>query len=245
MKAPLAVMLLLGGLVSGSLASADAGVNLSWDACSGDGGAQSKTFACNTNSGFKTMVGSFVLAADQPNFIGVEVTIDIQAQADSLPAWWRFFEAGACRQSALTVNFQTDSGTNCTDLWSGQAIGGLAGYYTYWTPGSGFAPNASQVRFGAAVPSISPISLTAGIEYYCFNVRMSATKTVGTGACDGCSTPVCIVLSKISAVQNDGAREDLTGPITSNILSWQSGVTCSGGNFSQNITWGQIRSVLR
>ena len=37
MKAPLAVLLLLGGLVSGSVAAA-AGVNLAWDACSADGG---------------------------------------------------------------------------------------------------------------------------------------------------------------------------------------------------------------
>ena len=244
MKAPLGVLLLLGGLVSGSVAAA-AGINMAWDACSADGGVQSKTFACNTNSGLKVMVGSFVLAADQPNFVGVEVTIDIQAQADSLPAWWRFYEVGACRQSALTVNFLTDSGTNCADLWSGQATGGLAGYYTYWTPGAGLAPNRSQVRFGAAVPQASAIPLTAGTEYYCFNVRMSATKTVGTGACAGCTTPVCIVLSKISAVQNDKTQEDLTSPITSNILSWQSGATCSGGNIPQSLTWGQIRSVMR
>ena len=68
MKAPLGVLLLLGGLVSGSLASADPGVNLSWDACSPDGGVQSKEFSCNSNSGYKYMVGSFVLAADQPLF---------------------------------------------------------------------------------------------------------------------------------------------------------------------------------
>ena len=71
MKAPLAVVLLLGGLVSGSLASAEAGVNLSWDACTSEGGIQNKTFSCNTNSGSRVLYGSFVLAADQPNFVGV------------------------------------------------------------------------------------------------------------------------------------------------------------------------------
>jgi hypothetical protein len=179
--------------------------------------------------------------------VGVEVTMDFQAQADSLPAWWQFFNAGACRSSALTVNFSFSDApaTACTDPWSGQGIGGLAGYYTYWTPGSGLAANASQLRFGAAVPSTSPISLTAGTEYYCFNLRMSVIKTVGSGSCAGCSTPVCIVLSKISAVQNDGTQEDLTTAITSNILSWQSGAACSGATIPQNITWGQIRSVLR
>lgn len=246
MKAPL-TMLLIAGLAASSVVHADPGVNLSWDACSPEGGIQSKTFACNSNSGTRSMWGSFILSGDQPNFVGIEATIDIQAQSDSLPAWWQFKNAGACRASALTVNFDftSDPATACTDPWSGQAIGGLAGYFTYWTPGADLAPNVSQLRFGAAVPSTSPISLTAGTEYYCFKLNLSSAKTVGSGSCGGCSTPVCIVLSKISAVQNDGTQEDLTSAITSNILSWQSGATCSGGNIPQNITWGQIRSVLR
>src|SRR5262249_62934 len=133
MKALPHAFLLLVGLFSCSLAEA-AGVNFSWDACASDGGVQNKTFACNTNSSTKTMVGSFVLAADQPHFTGVEILVDFTARADSLPAWWQFYNAGACRSSALTVTFLTDSGTNCADLWSGQATGGIAGYYTSSTP---------------------------------------------------------------------------------------------------------------
>jgi hypothetical protein len=53
------------------------------------------------------------------------------------------------------------------------------------------------------------------------------------------------VLSQISAVQNSGTQEDLTDAITSNIVSWQSGETCSGANIPQNVTWGQIRGVTR
>jgi hypothetical protein len=80
MKASFAVLLLLGGLVLASAASADAGVNLSWDVCSPESGSvQAKSFACNTNTGGSTMVGSFILSADQPNFVGVEITINIQA----------------------------------------------------------------------------------------------------------------------------------------------------------------------
>jgi hypothetical protein len=89
------------------------------------------------------------------------------------------------------------------------------------------------------------MQLTAGTEYECFKLVVSNTHTVGSGACDGCSTPVCIVLSQISAVQNDGTQEDLTSPVTSNIVSWQSGETCSGAHIPQNVTWGQIHSVLR
>jgi hypothetical protein len=248
MKRPLGVLLLFSTwLVFSSIASA-AGINLSWDACVSEGGVQAKIFACNTNSGNNVMVGSFVLAADQPHFIGVEVLLDFQAQSDSLPSWWQFLYAGACRSSGISVNFLFGSDPNvyCTDPWGGQAIGGLAGYQTYSTPHEfDINPNTSRLKLGAAVPSTSPIQLTAGTEYYCFKLVLNASKTVGTGSCDGCSVPMCIVLSKISVVQNDGTQEDLTSAITSNILSWQSGISCSGANVPHNVTWGQIRSVLR
>ena len=248
MKATLAVLLLLSGLVSAPVVSRAAGINLSWDACSPEGGVQSKAFACDTNSGSSTMVGSFSLSADQPNFVGAEITIDIQAQSDSLPSWWQFKNAGACRQGALSVNFSfsSDPNTDCTDPWGGLATGGMGAYLTYWTTPqvpSGNA-NGAQVKIVAAVPSTSPIQLTAGTEYYCFKLVVSNVKTVGSGVCSGCSTPVCIVLSQISAVQNDKTQEDLTSPITSNILSWQSGEECSGANIPQNLTWGQIRSLM-
>ena len=67
MKAPFAVLLLLGGLVTA--AAAAAGVNLAWNACAGEGGVQAKTFSCSTNAGSSTMVGSFILSADQDNFV--------------------------------------------------------------------------------------------------------------------------------------------------------------------------------
>jgi len=249
MKLPLAVLLLLGGVVTAPVASADAGVNLSWDACSPEGGVQSKTFACNTNTGTSMMVGSFILSADQPNFVGAEITIDIQAQSDSLPSWWQFKNAGTCRQGALSLNFSfgSDPNTSCTDPWSGQATGGIGAYLTYWTTPQvqGGNANSAQFKIVAAVPSTVPMQLTGGTEYYCFKLAFTYVKTVGSGACDGCSTPVCIVLSGIRAVQNDGTQEDVTSPIVSNILSWQSGETCSGGNIPQNVTWGQIRSVLK
>jgi hypothetical protein len=123
----------------------------------------------------------------------------------------------------------------------------MGAYHTFWTTPQVPSGNASraQIRIAAAVPSTTPVQLTAGTEYYCFKLVITDAKTMGSGACAGCSTPVCIVLSKISAVQNNGTQEDLTDAITSNIVSWQSGETCSGGNIPQNTIWGQIRSVLR
>src|SRR5262245_48013909 len=160
-----------------------AGVNLSWDACTAEGGVQNKTFACDTNSGTRALYGSFVLAADQPDFVGIEVTIDVSAKSDSLPAWWQFFNANACRKTALSVNFDFSSAprANCTDPWAGQGVGGIGAVHTYWTapqvPTGN--PNEAQVLIAAAVPSISPQALAAGTEYYGFKLVITSTKTVG------------------------------------------------------------------
>ena len=56
------VVTLLASLSLASTARA-AGINLAWNLCLDEGGAPTKTFACNTNFGFDRMVVSFVLPA--------------------------------------------------------------------------------------------------------------------------------------------------------------------------------------
>src|SRR5262249_30993354 len=101
MRRPLGSLLLFGCLALGRDASAAPGVNLSWDACTSQGGVQNKTFACDDNAAAMVMVGSFTLAANQPHCIGAEIRLDLQAQSDSLPAWW-MLGAGTCRETALS-----------------------------------------------------------------------------------------------------------------------------------------------
>jgi hypothetical protein len=250
MQRPLVLVLLLVAALLFAPTSFAAGVNLSWDACTAEGGVQNKTFACNTNSGTRVLYGSFALAADQPNFVGLEITVDISAQSDSLPAWWQFYNATGCRKSALSVvfDFSNDPGTGCTDPWSGQGVGGIGAYRTFWsTPQVPTGnPNEAQIVIAVAVPSTSPQSLIADTEYYGFKLFISNTKTVGSGSCGGCATPVCVTLSKITSVQNNGANEELTEPATANLSTWQSAGSCPGSFLSrQNTTWGEIRSVLR
>ena len=88
-----------------------AGVNLSWDDC-GDWGVLNKTFACNSNSGTNAAVGSFVAPDGIAQLTGTEMILDVVAQGDSLPPWWAFKNAGACRQGALRVNF-IYTGSSC------------------------------------------------------------------------------------------------------------------------------------
>lgn len=240
----LAVTLLtvLPGQVSG------AGANLAWNACLSEGGTANKSFACTSNTGTNVLYGSFVLAADQPLCTGIEATVEISAAADSLPSWWQLFNFGACRKTSLSTSFDfsNDPGTSCSDMWQGAGIGGVGGYHTYWTTPqvpSGLASQA-RIRFGAAVPISSPMQLAAGVEYYAFKVLVNNAKSTGASACSGCSTPVCLLLSELNVVQSDGQHEALTQAATSNKVTWQAATNCPGAMAQQNVTWGQIRSIM-
>ncbi len=148
---------------------------------------------------------------------------------------------------SISFDFGSEPASSCTDPWSGQATGAVAGYRTFWTtpqvPSGN--PNEARALVIAAVSSTIPQQLAAGSEYYCFKLTVSSAKTVGTGACDGCSTPMCITLSEINAVQSDGNHEELTQPETANVVTWHSASGCPGANAAQNVTWGQIRSLLK
>ena len=235
--------------VSATAPARASGVNFSWDACTSEGGVQSKTFACNTNTGSSSGWASFVLASDQSAFVGIEAVIDIQTQADSLPSWWQVYGGGTCRQNALTasIDFTSAPDSLCHDFWGGGGTGGITAYQTYWTDPqvpSG-SPSTARIKYAAAVPYDSPLSLTGGTEYYAFRVQLSNAKTVGTGACSGCDVPACLTLSEIKVYQQDGSFEDLTSAITANIILWQTSTPCGGMSAPQRITWGQIKSVLR
>lgn len=241
-------------LLTASLALAQrswaAGVNFSWNACTAEGGVQNKTFACDTNSGSNVLYGSFVLDADQTNSIGLEATVDFHAQSANLPDWWQFVNAGACRQNALSVSFDFsgDPAISCHGPWSAASVGGLGGYHTYWTTPqvpSGSTSDAQALLVGA-VTHADAAHLTAGTEYYAFKLTLSSIKTVGSGACAGCSAPVCITLSQIKVVGSDNSAQVVTSPLVAGTATWQSAGQCPGPFAPRrNITWGQVRSVLR
>jgi hypothetical protein len=85
---------------------------------------------------------------------------------------------------------------------------------TYWTnpqvPGAN--PATAQALLVAAVPASIAQQLSAGMEYYGFKLILSSVKTVGTGACTGCSTPVCITLSQLKVVASDNSAHVLADP---------------------------------
>jgi hypothetical protein len=238
-------------------AAAAAGLNLAWDKCLGEGGASAKTFACNTNTGYADIVGSFIPALPHPKFVGIEVKLDFQSMSQTLPAWWQFHNVGTCRESNFEVSFsfREQPRLNCEDPFDGGAYGGVGCYATPDHPLSIFdgGSNNSRLVLGAAVMYAK--NLSGGAEYYAFRLRIQYESSTGGGACEGCATPVCLSLAEV-AVFDEGITDPETGQtrepeperITQQaqnlMITWQD----SSGSCQpkvRNKTWGQLKSLYR
>jgi len=255
------VTLLCGLLLAltASAALAAPGVNLKWDACFGDGGATNKAFLCNTNNGTETLVAGFELGADLPQASGLEIVIDLATAASPLPAWWQFKNAGTCRSGSLnqSVNPPTTA-LNCSDWAGGTATGAVAAYQV-----GGYGPNTARILEVTAVPASSLVDLLGGQEYFALETLINNAKTVGTGACAGCTSPACIVCNSIKVatppVSGQPSRDvTLSGPTdvsgTSNFTTWQGGLGvivtgkpsgCPAATATRNRTWSSVKTLYR
>jgi hypothetical protein len=199
------------------------GVNLRWTRCYGDGGVVNRTFACAANTGTNILVGSFVLDNPLPLVSSNEMVLDVTTAAGTLPAWWQFKNVGTCRQTSLTFNVSANpNDVVCSDWTQGMAAGGI-GSYTVGTLG----PNTAQIKVVVAVPISGYSDLAANQEYFSFNLTINNQKTVGAGACAGCTVPACIALTSLK-VNFDSGNSSLTlntpaNPMNSSYVFWQDG----------------------
>jgi hypothetical protein len=253
------VTLLCGLLlaITAGVAAAGPGVNLKWSACAGDGGLTNRNFACASNSGSNVLVASFEVGENIAASSGQEVVIDLAAAGATLPSWWAFANAGSCRQLSLSMN-TTISATaaNCADWASGVAVGGI-GAYNVGQRGA----NTSRIKIAIAVPAAGLADLSTGQEYFSANITINNLKTVGTGSCAGCSTPVCLVFNSIKCTTQVPANDrTFSGPANgfdSDFATWQggAGITvppgpwgaggsgCGGATATKNATWGAVKAL--
>jgi len=235
-------------------AASGPGVNLSWSRCQGDGGVQNATFACDTNTGQEVLVGSLVLPAPLAQVSGNEVSIDLISQDDPLPLWWDFKSPGTCRLNSLHFNTTADaSDVICVDWAAGNSMGGIGAYTTGTPPSMGnidpsLAPRHRRCVMALAVPPDQLVDLQGDTEYFSFNLVIDHAKTVGTGACGGCSGSVCLVLQMIDVTTPVLANNIFMGNATtpgSNMARWQgNGVDCSLVPV-KNKTWGEVKALYR
>lgn len=232
-----------------------AGLNLAWDKCLSEGGAVAKTFSCGSNMGYADIIGSFIPSQPHPRFVAFEVKLDVQSQTQTLPAWWQFFNSGSCRETAfdLTFNFRDLAKSSCDDPFDGAAMGGVGFYATPGHPASAYqgGPNTARMLMGAAL--MYSKDLAPGKEYYAFRLRLQYESSSGGGACEGCSTPVCLTLSEMSVYDESAeplddqlshppAPEVITQQSQNSRISWQdNGTNCQSA--VKNKTWGQLKSL--
>jgi len=240
-KTLLLTSLLLALTVSVALAG---GLNVAWGSlCCTESHVAATVFACNTNgaAGNRTITTSFMLDVPMADLVGVEWLIDGQSDAAVLPEWWKLGVAPDCRANkALFKSAYVAVATEtCVD----------------WTDGQGFnAPNyvwagkATTLTLGVAIDASTPFDALAGQEYYGGGVDILNSKTVGTGACAGCSIGMIFGLHMFTAAGLDGRRDSFIHPLPggNNCLSWNNTITpCEPFTPARNTTWGQVKSLYR
>lgn len=244
------------------------GLDVAWDQCYGDGGTPNRNFACNTNSGSERIVLSFVTDQRIENINAIEMYLQIASDSPTLPSWWSMKNAGTCRPTTptFTVSPPDPSSTICLD-WGGGIFGSAGiGYYNIGAAGANTATTAAVV----GVPSGLGLLVDPGIQYFTGSFLISHTKTVGTGACSGCQTPVCIIYShmRLYVEGQPGFYRAFTTPANtpnSQLVTWQGGqfsnlqhncdpvtglCTNSFGCFTQPVsaranTWGAVKALYR
>ncbi len=250
MKKSILMFVALLALTTG-VASA-AGTALRWNLCLGDGGLPNKPFACNTNTGNHILNGSFVLPADLLRASGTEVVLDLASASAVLPAWWSFKNTGTCRQLSTTYNATNAAAANCPDWSAGQAAGGV-GAYNIGQRG----PNTARLIAATAVPGAALQDLLGGQEYFAFQLVINSAKTVGTGACEGCLTPVCIVFNSVNVTTpvaaNNVKVSGASNGTDADFATWQGGGApqtpvgsgCPAATPTRSSTWGAVKSLYR
>jgi hypothetical protein len=233
--------LLLGapGLASASQ------IKLRWDSCWGDDGAVNRDFACNVNTGTDRLIASFVPTRSHTGITLIESRVDITVAGGSVPDWWRFKNAGSCRISSLAASAALPaSASACVDWAGGSALDVIASYVIF---------NSPVVRASVTVTSQLPDALAtdmpANQEYFAFALNLNHQKSVGTGACAGCTLPACLGLQYVEvSTPTELADSYFAFSLDSDWLAnWQGGgvLGCQFTSPVRTSTWSSVKALYR
>jgi len=255
----LLVLFLTLSLAGGAQAG---GFNLAWDQCWPEGGVASKCFACDTNSGFHALVGSFALDEPLADFTALSAIVDGQTVSGDVPPWWQMFNPGSCRSAALSVSFDflESPNTSCVDSWQGLATGGIAAYQTalFRPPAPINAPAPNRLRIKLSGLLTDPVTVQEGVEHYAFRLHIRNLKTTGTGACAGCGVGLCLVLQEMrfNCAGDPSNWRGLWWALENAGVGWQSAdywgyewPSCEAHPHcpvaARNQTWGALKALYR
>jgi hypothetical protein len=245
-------LLLCGALLAltASVASAAPAINLAWSDCvDGVASTLNRNFACTTNSNAvaDVAVASFIAPAGMDLFISLETTFEFaQGVAGPVVPWWQWKGTGRCHNGGLSLNNSFGALAACDQgAWSAVASGGVGAMLD-----DNPSPGRSQGNGVLAVSGSSATALVPDVHYYGLNFAFSHAKTVGTGACTGCSTPVCFRLKSLKTVQpanSPGGNVEITTEGTRAYVTYQGATeaTCILATPTRNKTWGAVKALYR
>lgn len=223
-----------------STAHAQGGVNLSWNDC-GTFGIVNSNFACNTNTGFHRIYGSFIPPADLTQLLEVDATFDVVCDQLALSSWWDLPATGGCRSGALGALSDFTAGPfSCADPWSG--LSSTFQVYDYHFGGA----NHARLRTVTALPPTEPTTVASDVEYYAIQINISNAKSTGTGSCAGCAIPTCVTLQSLNLIQTQGNPSYLvTNPLVQQWVTFNGVVAACLPTPVRNSTWGSVKALYR
>jgi hypothetical protein len=240
----------IASLLLGAATASAAGINLGWNDCPGGSSyVLTERFACNTNEGVHTLIGSFVAPPGVEKMSANEVQIDLASKPPApLPDWWKM-RSTFCRAASLVGDFDFTTGPfTCYDYWQGGAIGAVVVEF----------PNAANGRarikgvFALPAGDARITSIPEGTHVYSFKAVINNAKSAGLGSCAGCNEEACIVLQYIKLNQPPPQSTIwIANPASSQHVYWQGWTTpnpnyqCPQFTPARQQTWGSIKALYR
>ena len=260
MRAPLLTCSLL--LLAAASASAH-GTHVRWNACYGDGGTTSRSFACDTNSGSEQLACTFILSSPVAGVYQMDAFVRFSFAGTTLPAWWQFRTPGSCRTASLTASTLPPVGASSCIDWADGARDGLLTYAT-----TALGPNTTQLELLSPVAPVTAYDLVAGQEYLALTAVINHQKTVGTGACGGCTLGGCMGFVAVKLIRTPPPAPNVAPPpddvliapdvLLDQVVTWQGGegiaipnylgmswTYCPGATPARNRTWGGVKAMYR
>ena len=233
-------------------AGAAEGIFMTWNDCYlGPGSSFNQTFDCLTNGGQSELYCAFSMPQAADKVLGVEIVVDLQHSAATLPDWWHF-EGGGCREGLLLDAAADFAGqTACIDMWQGAATPALAMIQGYIPTEPRGASNTARIKVAVSVLPEDAVTVDGANSYYAARIIIKHAKSTGDPSCAGCGLGACLVLNSILVGRLPGAPGgdyvlQIPGAGSGNWARWQGG---GGANCAavpvRNRAWGQLKGLYR
>lgn len=228
------------------------GIFMTWNDCYlGGASGSNRTFDCLANGLQSELYCAFTMPQAADKVVAVEIVVDLQHSAVTLPDWWRF-DAGGCREDFnLLAAADFPDRTACLDMWQGAVTPAIAMVQGYIPTEPRGASNTARIKVAASVLPEDAVTVDGVSSYYAARIVIKHAKSVGDPVCAGCGAGACLVLNSILIGRLPGSPGgdyflQTPGAGAGNWAYWQGG---GGANCAavpvRNRAWGQLKGLYR